>query len=149
MIARARSIMTRVSLVLSRSCTKVAPPAASRRDKIDKVVATRPLRIDDRIEPEIDSRHVTLPRIRQCFAVKPVERVDDLDGEASGAVRASCRHLAGDRECHQRRRGGRERIAVYRERRRHQRSAGAAHGGDAAMSGSPLSTLTSRVPSVT
>ncbi len=46
--------MARVSLRLSRNCTKVAPPSAARRARSAERVSAGPLGVDDGVEAEVD-----------------------------------------------------------------------------------------------
>ena len=64
LIARASSIMARVSLLLSRNCTKRCSAFGDAARQVNHIVAPGALGIDDGVEPHINRLHDTLARWR-------------------------------------------------------------------------------------
>ena len=95
-----------MSLFLSRSCTSVAPPAATMRASSGNAWPPRVLGIDDRVEPQIEfvdhRRRFTRSRdprlLDQRRAVERVDGIEHADRKTARAGSASRRDLAGDAE---------------------------------------------------
>ena len=71
LMARARSSMTPVSLCLVTQLDQGRAAFGQHPREVGEIVAAGALRIDDRIEPHIHRRHVTLPRCRKVSWSRP------------------------------------------------------------------------------